>query len=303
MLNPLWRSTLRRVKVLVNGVRLYFDVEGAELVPTGREMRRHPVVVALHGGPGADHSTLKPALSPLAEVAQIVYMDQRGHGRSDDGDRDRWSIEQLADDVVSFCFTLGIELPIVYGQSFGAMVAMTYAIQHPAHPRALALVAATPVGHGHTIERAVAAFRRVAGDAAADVYRRDAEKPSLETQEEWLRVCLPYLSSLPDAGDAMAEMRARMVEHPEINLHLNSATRDFDVRQRLSSITCPTLIIVGEDDPVTPADDADEIASRIGTSRARVVRIPGAAHTVFRDQPLKAQQELRRFVSEVGGAT
>lgn len=288
------------MKVLVNGVHLYFDVEGAELVPDGVEMRRRPVVVALHGGPGVDHSTLKPALSRLADVAQVVYVDQRGHGRSDHGESALWTIEQLADDVVAFCIALGIERPIVYGQSFGAMVAMTYATRHPDHPQALVLVAAPAVGHGATIERTVAAFRRVGGDAVADVYRRDAEQPSQETQEEWLRVCLPYLSRLPDAAGAMKEMRSRAVEHPEINLHLNAATRDFDIRGSLARITCPTLVIVGEDDPLTPVEDADEIASYIGDDHARVVRIRGAAHTVFRDRPDEAHHEVRAFVSEVG---
>lgn len=290
------------MKVLVNGVHLYFDVEGAELVPDGPEMRRRPIVVALHGGPGVDHSTLKPALSRLADVAQVVYVDQRGHGRSDDGERDVWTLEQLADDVVSFCIALGIERPIVYGESFGALVAMTYATRHPDHPQALVLVAAPAVGHGTTIERTVAAFRRIGGDAVADVYRRDAEQPSQETQEEWLRVCLPYLSTLPDAAGAMTEMRSRMLERPEINLYLNAATRDLDVRGSLARISCPTLVIVGEDDPVTPFEDAEEIASCIGADRARVVRIQGAAHTVFRDRPDEAHRALRGFVSEVGVA-
>ncbi len=287
------------MKVQVNGVRLYFDVEGAELVPDGGEMRRRPTIVALHGGPGADHSTLKPALSPLANIAQVIYVDQRGHGRSEDGDRDSWTIAQLADDIVDFCLALGIEHPLVYGQSFGAMVALTYATRRPDHPRALALVAASAVGHGRTIDRTVAAFRRAGGESVADVHRRDAEHPSLATQEEWLRVCLPFLSARPDAAGAMAEMRTRMIERPEINLHLNAATRDFDLRDALTRITCPVLLIVGEDDPVTPVEDAEEIASRIGEDHAQVVRVQGAAHTVFRDRPVEAHQALLRFVKQV----
>lgn len=290
------------MKVLVNGVHLYFDVEGAELVPDGPDMRRRPIVIALHGGPGVDHSTLKPALSGLADVAQVVYVDQRGHGRSDDGERDLWTLEQLADDIVSFCTALGIESPIVYGESFGAMVAMTYATRHPDHPRALVLVAAPAVGHAKSIERTVAAFRRLGGDAVADVYRRDAQYPTRETQEEWLSVCLPYLTTLPHAAGAMLEMRSRMVERPEINLRLSALTRDFDVRGSLPQIKCPTLVIVGEDDPVTPVEDAAEIASCIGADNARVVRIRGAAHTVFRDRPDEAHHALHAFMSEVGTA-
>src|SRR5213592_2868208 len=73
------------MQVLVNGVRLFFDVEGAKLVPDGPVMREKPTLLLLHGGPGFDHSIYKPAYSALADIAQIVYLDHRGNGRSEDG--------------------------------------------------------------------------------------------------------------------------------------------------------------------------------------------------------------------------
>jgi proline iminopeptidase len=69
--------------VHVNGVRLFFDVEGMQLVPDGTRMREKPTLLLLHGGPGFDHSSYKPAFSRFADVAQLVYLDQRGNGRSD----------------------------------------------------------------------------------------------------------------------------------------------------------------------------------------------------------------------------
>src|SRR5690242_3526498 len=67
--------------VKVNGTRLFFDVVGSRLQPIGEEMKPKPVVIALHGGPGYDHSYLR-SLDPLGEVAQVVYLDLRGQGRS-----------------------------------------------------------------------------------------------------------------------------------------------------------------------------------------------------------------------------
>ena len=64
--------------VLVNGVRLFFDIEGAKLVPDGPVMREKPTLLLLHGGPGFDHSIYKPAYSALADIAQIIYLDHRG---------------------------------------------------------------------------------------------------------------------------------------------------------------------------------------------------------------------------------
>ena len=64
--------------VKVNGVRLYFDVEGAKLLPDGAKMREKPTLLLLHGGPGFDHSSYKPAFSRFADVAQVVYLDEKG---------------------------------------------------------------------------------------------------------------------------------------------------------------------------------------------------------------------------------
>jgi len=66
----------------VDGARLFFDVEGAGLIPDGPQMRAKPTLLLLHGGPGFDHALYKPALSALADVAQVVYLDHRGNGRS-----------------------------------------------------------------------------------------------------------------------------------------------------------------------------------------------------------------------------
>jgi proline iminopeptidase len=115
------------MRVLVNGVRLFFDVEGARLVPDGPSMREKPTLLLLHGGPGLDHSIYKPVYSSLVDCVQVVYLDHRGNGRSDAGPKDAWTLAQWGDDVRAFCHLLGIERPIVLGTSFGGKVALAYA--------------------------------------------------------------------------------------------------------------------------------------------------------------------------------
>jgi len=94
--------------VLVNGTRLFFDVEGASLVPDGPTMRHKPTLILLQGGPGFDHSGYKPAFSALADVAQVVFLDHRGDGRSDPGSPETWNLAHWTDDVCGFCDALGI---------------------------------------------------------------------------------------------------------------------------------------------------------------------------------------------------
>jgi len=66
--------------VRVGETRLFFDVEGCKLRVDGPRMREVPTLLLLHGGPGLDHSLFKPLLSPLTDVAQIVYLDHRSQG-------------------------------------------------------------------------------------------------------------------------------------------------------------------------------------------------------------------------------
>ncbi len=68
----------------VNGGRLWFDVDGPGLVPSGPDMHLRPTVVLVHGGPGSfDHSYFKPAFYELTAYAQVVYLDLRGHGQNE----------------------------------------------------------------------------------------------------------------------------------------------------------------------------------------------------------------------------
>ena len=175
--------------VLVNGVRLFFDVEGGSLVPDGPAMREKPTRLLPHGGPGLDHSIYKPAFSGLSDVAQVVFLDHRGNGRSDPGPREGWTLAQWADDVHAFCETLGISRPIVYGASFGGTVALAYATRHPeqqanaarpgrgqacrAQSRGHALVHAAGRGGAHVRFRAPALTRPVSDPRARRGRRSD----------------------------------------------------------------------------------------------------------------------------------
>src|ERR1700689_5893578 len=106
------------MRIDIGGCRLFFDVEGAKLRPDGPRMREVPTVILLHGGPGADHSIFKPAYSQLANIAQVVYFDHRGDGRSDGReDSARWRLAEGGDDGKGLCDGVGNEPPTVKGRA------------------------------------------------------------------------------------------------------------------------------------------------------------------------------------------
>jgi pimeloyl-ACP methyl ester carboxylesterase len=115
------------MRISLGDVSLWFDVSGPSVIPQGDTTAERPVVVAVHGGPGLDHMTVKSALGPLAGDFQVVYFDLRGHGRSDHSSAEFWNMRTWADDLRRLCDALGLDKPVVLGSSFGGFVALANA--------------------------------------------------------------------------------------------------------------------------------------------------------------------------------
>lgn len=261
----------------VNGTRLWFDVDGAALVPDGSEMRQRPTVVLVHGGPGVwDHSYFKPDFGPLAEHAQLVYLDLRDHGRSDWGDAAAWSFEVCADDIRGFCDTVGITQPVVFGHSMGAPIVLLYGARHPGHAAGLIVHS----GFARLdIARLVEGFRHVADDDVAEIARRSFSGEEV-SDEEWHRVGVAFGPRVPDD-----EQAARARENLELNAPGMDVVRRTDIVDQLGEITSPTLVAVGELDPVTPVGAAEEIVAGLREGVAQLEVIPGAGHWSWKDVP------------------
>jgi pimeloyl-ACP methyl ester carboxylesterase len=278
-----------------NGTRLWFDVDGAALVPDGAAMRMRPTVVLLHGGPGSyDHSYFKPDFGRLGDVAQVVYLDLRGHGRSEHGDPDGWSFEACADDVAAFCDALGIERPIVLGHSLGGLVALVYGLRHPEHPAGLVLQSTYA---RFDLDRLVEGIRGSAGDEVADIARRTYSGDRTVTDEEWARVFPHFGPWVPGA-----EEQARKIVNPELRPRGFELMTSFDVLHRLTGIRAPTLVCVGAVDNVTPVAAAEEIVDALPEGIARLEVIADAGHWTWRDNPDAYWPVLAEFVREAGAS-
>ena len=283
------------MQVDVNGQRLWFDVEGLALVPDGPEMRERPTVLLLHGGPGSfDHSYFKSDFARLSDVAQVVYLDLPGHGRSEWGDPASWSFEACADSVRDFCDALGIARPIVYGHSLGSSVAMVYAIRHPRHARALVLQSAFA---RFDLDRVVEEFRRAGGDeVAATVVRVYGGDSASVTPQEWApcwRLFGPWV-----VGE---QERARTIVNVELNAPGLELMGGFDVVDQLARIECPTLVCVGELDPITPVAAAREIADALPDGMAQLAVVEDAGHFTWKDAPDRYWPLVTEFLTTHGG--
>ncbi|WP_147113387.1 alpha/beta fold hydrolase [Tateyamaria sp. syn59] len=275
----------------LNGARIFFDTVGPRLQPEGDHMVERPTLLVLHGGPGFDHSTLRPYFDRFADAFQVVFLDHRGCGRSD-APQNTWHLDQWADDIADFCTALGIEKPLVFGQSFGGMVAMHYAARHPDHPARLIL---SSTAARFLLEDTVAKATELGGPEAGQIAHDFFSNPTLDGYKRYGEVCLPlYSRTIPTDG---ASFRNRAIEKPEVNIHFfANEMMGMDLRPQLAAISCPTLVLGGVEDPVTPTRCSEEIAAAIGAN-ARLELFENCGHGVHRDDPEGAERMMRAFLT------
>jgi proline iminopeptidase len=277
----------------VNGTQLWFDVDGSAIVPDGSEMRQRPTVMLVHGGPGVwDHSYFKPDFAPLVEHAQVVYLDLRGHGRSEWGGADAFSLEACADDIRVFCDTVGIANPIVFGHSMGAPIVLLYGARHRGHAAGLMVQSGFA---RFDIPRLVEGFRRVVGDDVAEIARRSFDGEPVSDEESG-RVSAAFGPHVPDEAQ-----RARPRKNLELNEYGMELVRRTNLVDQLSRIEAPTLVSVGELDPVTPVGAAEEIVDALPDGIAQLEVIEGAGHWAWKDAPDRFWAMIIEFIQSTTG--
>jgi proline iminopeptidase len=279
---------------------LYFEVFGQEWAFTGSAVERRPVLIGLHGGPGLDGTKLRYKLAPLGDVAQVVVPDQRGHGKSDPGSPETWNLATWAADVKNLSDAPGIERPVVLGVSFGGFFAQQYAATYPEHPAGLILISTGP--RFASLEESIARFREVGGEEAAEVFRRNWEAPSEEADAEWERVIGPLMSLSKDAESVDARLEAVRIRTMDVNWHWMAEGKAMDLRDQLGAVRCPTLVILGERDPLVPGHLGREIAEAIPHGLARLELLGDASHEVFIDNPAESYRLVREFLAELAQA-
>lgn len=285
------------MRIDVNGTRLFFEVCGTTLRMEDPQGCERPSLIVLHGGPGFDHTGFRGYFDRFADAVQVVYLDQRGNGRSDRSSPDLWTLEQWGDDVRAFADALGMVRPIVFGNSFGGFVAQAYAIANPGHARGLILSSTS----AHLDMTAWA--QRIENRAGAEA-RAIAEAFWLEGGEEaTARFAQKVLPLYLTPGNDQEKLAARhLIRRADVAQHFYGSkgeSRRFDFRAALNAITCPALVLSGGDgDLTTPPDGARELERGIG-SHCELEIFPDAKHGAFRDEPEAFGAALRRFIAKL----
>jgi proline-specific peptidase len=277
--------------------RIFFDVLGSKLAIDGPAMREKPTLIVLHGGPGFDHTGQRPDFDGFADIAQVIYVDHRGNGRSVPSDSATWTLAQWGDDVHALCEALSIEKPIVFGQSFGGMVAQSYATRHPDHPRAVILSStAARMDLGASLDL----FEAKGGAEARAIAERFWNSGDDDEFATYMRVCMPLYNTRERPGGADA--RTRAIVRTEVYRHFSLPGREIhrmDFRPALGRVRCPALVLAGAEDPITPPHLAREIAEFIGGGAVTLQVYEDCGHGAYRDEPETVLNAIRRFIEEL----
>ena len=259
-------------------------------------------VILVHGGPGAGSFSLKP-LEALGEERLVVRYDQLGAGKSDRmTDGASMTVERFVGELDSLRATLGHERVHLLGHSWGAAVALEYALAN--RERVASLILSGPLVSAPVWIRNT---RRLVATLPAEAQQAIASSEESGDYDS------------PDYQAAMREFADRYVSRRPIEVDLDSARRTFgvssyhrmwgpseftvtgtlkryDATRRLRGVSVPTLFTVGEH------DEADTASVRAFSQRvpgARLAIIPDAAHTTMWDNPDELLRVVREFLRTV----
>ena len=249
-------------------------------------------LIVLHGGPGMDHTMFRPYLDPLAEDFRVLYVDQRGQGRSERVDPAALTLEVFARDVELLAEALGLDDYALLGHSFGAIVATWHAINLGS---ATAYVISGGGDSSENLLADVEASLEAMGEAGGPIADSWEHEKTVETEEE-LKELLHVQMPFHFAGDPPPGYGDETVGTPDVLRHFaNVGYGDFDFTPDLGRVRKPTLLVVGEKDRTTTTRSARVLHK--GIAGSELVVIPGVGHMSLveaRDEYLEAVRGFLR---------
>lgn len=286
-----------------NGVFIYYKIFG----------KGDPLFI-VHGGPGATHDYFLPHLVPLARTNRLIFIDERGSGRSEKLENVKlYTVENMADDVEAVRRALNLGKINLLGHSYGGVVAQAYAFKYPGNLRHLILASTF-----HSTKGINEVFVKMKEKMPAELRERieKMEKDGVFGQGKdyrkgrytdeymaaaWGEAYYPYtFGRRPDptfepvnAAMAWDLYREMWGEHGEFVVDGNLVSVEY--ADRLPGIKVPTLISVGDHDQVDPSLSRDMQALIPGS---KLVILPDSGHMTFVDQPELFRRSVDDFVHD-----
>jgi len=277
------------VRLRINDNDLEVEVFGADDAP---------VLIAHHGAPGlGSRAEPRATFGPFADTFRVIVFDARGSGVSEGNGP--FSHEQWVADVDGLREWAGVETFVMAGGSYGGFISMEYAIRHPSRVRALVL---RDTSADHENDKAARANALSSPRVEIDVAKFDRINDGLVWDDDDLRDCwreiLPLYDHVYDPAKVTEKVEATPYRYQTHNYAFSVNIPNYDIKDQLHTITCPTLVTVGRDDWITPVASSEVIAARIPD--ARLVVFEKSGHSPQVEEAELWRQTVRAFLAEVG---
>jgi 3-oxoadipate enol-lactonase len=259
------------MKVKANGIETHYTLDG----PAGA-----PVVTLSHSL-ATDISMWDPQMAALTARYRVLRYETRGHGQTE-APAAAYTLDQLAADARALLQALGIARTHWIGLSMGGMIGQTLALQHPELFASLSLC--------DTSSRIPAEAGPLWADRIKTAETKGMEPLVEPTLARWLTA--PFRERRRDVVDKVATMIRSTP--PRGYAGCCHAIAALDLTDRISSISIPTIVIVGEEDQGTPVAASRVMNERIKGSE--LVIIPSAAHLSNLEQPEAFTEALTGFL-------
>ena len=256
-----------------DGTRIHYEVTG----------KSGATPVLMIQGLGASKNAWNLQRIAMATRFRIISFDNRGAGRSDKP-TEPFTLEQMADDALAVLDAAGIETAHVVGASMGGVISQIVAVKYPHRVRSLTLVCTACRNHPWRQEL-LQSWAKTAEEKGMIEVGKEAAQWVMSPRS--FRRLVPAFTWM----GPLAALRPRHSFVSQIDAILN--TRE-DLVDQLSTITAPTMVIVGNQDILTPRGDSEEIAERIPNSE--LVVISGAAHGLMMEHSPTFNKILIEFL-------
>lgn len=237
-----------------------------------------------------DHTLYVEFWSKFSDIAQVIFLDQRGCGRSDARNSSEWNLAQWGRDIVDFCAALAIDNPIVAGVSMGAHVMCEYVKFYPNHPSGLIFCNTEAF---FDVDKVSQAFAKLGGEEIGDLARKHFTDSTAEVAKEFQERCVPYY-----AANAYTPTEiSRCTQHMQVFEHYcQSEMKSFNYLNHVHKITVPTLFMVGEKSPGHPVESAKAMAEKINSDLVTYHEFKNSGAPVYKDALGESEKVVRDFI-------
>ena len=259
-----------------DGIRLHYEVLG----------RSSATPVLMIQGLGSDKHGWDMQRMALALRYRVIALDNRGAGRSDKP-FGTYSLEQMADDAIAVLDDAGVEKAHIVGASMGGAISQIIGLKYPERVRSLTLACTACRNHPWRREL-LHGWATAATERGIGAMTREAAR--------WVIGPRSFRRLLPAFG-WLGPLAMGRTSHAFVSQVKAILDVDETIAEQLAVVTAPTLVLVGNQDILTPRGDSEEIAERM--PNAELVVISGAAHGFMVEHASTFNRVLLEFLGRV----